>query len=233
MKVAVVAIGDEILAGDTLNTNANWLAGRLGARGVRVERMTVIPDRIDEIAAVVGEYAERYDAVLTTGGLGPTHDDLTMEGVAAAFGIEVEENEEALRWLTEEGGYARDDLTTGTADLPADARPLHNDAGVAPGAVVENVYVLPGVPSEMEAMFESIEAEFEGEATYSRSVVTSEPESGLLDRIEEVRERFDVAIGSYPSETVRLKVSGTDEAAVEAAVDWLVERVDVVEEPEE
>jgi molybdenum cofactor synthesis domain-containing protein len=229
MKVAIVAIGDEILAGDTLNTNANWLAIRLGASGVRVERMTVIPDRIDEIAAVVREYADRYDAVITTGGLGPTHDDLTMEGVAAAFDLGTEENDEALRWLVEEGGYQRDDLTTGTADLPAGARPLHNDVGVAPGAVVKNVYVLPGVPSEMEAMFESIEGEFEGETTYTRSVETSEPESGLLDRIEEARARFDVAIGSYPSETVRLKVSGGDESEVEAAYDWLVERVEVVD----
>ncbi len=229
MKVAVVAIGDEILAGDTLNTNANWLAIRLGARGVGIERMTVIPDRIDEIAAVVREYAEAYDAVLTTGGLGPTHDDLTMEGVAAAFDLGTEENEEALRWLVEEGGYASDDLTTGTADIPTGARPLHNEVGVAPGAVVENVYVLPGVPAEMKAMFEAIEDEFEGEASYTRSVETSEPESGLLDRIEEVRARFDVAIGSYPSETVRLKVSGTDEAEVESAYDWLVERVDAVD----
>ncbi len=229
MKVAIVAIGDEILAGDTLNTNANWLAARLDERGVRVERMTVIPDRIDEIAAAVGEYADRYDAVLTTGGLGPTHDDLTMEGVAAAFDRGVAENEAVLRWLSEEGGYAREELTAGTADIPAGARPLHNSAGVAPGAVVENVYVLPGVPSEMKAMFESIEAEFAGEATYSRSVETTEPESGLLDRIEEVRERFDVAIGSYPSETVRLKVTGPDEAEVEAALDWLTERVEVVE----
>jgi molybdenum cofactor synthesis domain-containing protein len=105
MHVALISVGDEILAGDTVNTNATWLGQRLAERGVDVERVTVVPDRVSEIASVVNEYRAAYDAVIVTGGLGPTHDDLTMEGVATALGREVEQNEEALAWLTEEGGY--------------------------------------------------------------------------------------------------------------------------------
>ncbi|SDJ81749.1 competence/damage-inducible protein A [Natronorubrum texcoconense] len=229
MNVAVVTVGDELLAGRTINTNATWLCDRLSDRGVSVERVTTIPDRIGDIARVVNEYRAEYDAVIVTGGLGPTHDDVTMAGVAAAVGRSLEEHEGALAWL-EDDGYSRADLTEGTADLPTGARALHNEAGVAPGAVLEGIYVLPGVPSEMKAMFESIESEFSGTATYREEVVADEPESALLDRIAEVRDRFDVAVGSYPGGSVRLSLEGTDEATVAAAAAWLRERVD---EPEE
>ncbi|PSQ33031.1 hypothetical protein BRD09_02155 [Halobacteriales archaeon SW_10_68_16] len=84
MRVALVCVGDELLAGDTVNTNATWLGSQLRDRGVDVERVTVVPDRIADIARVVNEYRADYDAVVVTGGLGPTHDDLTMEGVAGS-----------------------------------------------------------------------------------------------------------------------------------------------------
>jgi molybdenum cofactor synthesis domain-containing protein len=228
MNVALVNIGDEILSGDTTNTNATWLCERLDERGVDVERITVIPDRVSEIARVVNEYRVEYDALIVTGGLGPTHDDMTMEAVAAAYGREVESNEEALEWIVEEGGYAREDLAEGTSHIPAGARPLHNEVGVAPGCVVdEEVYVLPGVPAEMRGMFESIADEFVGEQRYVRTVTIDEPESALLARIEELRGRFDVGVGVYPGEYVRVKLTGTDPDAVESAARWLHERVDV------
>jgi molybdenum cofactor synthesis domain-containing protein len=229
MHVALVTVGDEILTGDTVNTNAAWLGQRLADRGVDVERVTVVPDRVEEIARVVSEYRTEYDAVIVTGGLGPTHDDLTLVGVAAALDRETERNEEALSWLTAEGGYTREGLTSGTADLPRGARPLHNEVGVAPGAVVEGVYVLPGVPSEMKAMFESVEEEFAGEPRYTDFVYTTEPESALVPRLAEVRKRFDVSVGSYPGDGVRLKLTGTDEETVEAAAEWLRERVELDE----
>lgn len=225
MHVAVVTVGDEILAGDTTNTNATWLGERLAERGVSVERVTVVPDRVADIARVVNEYRAEYDAVIVTGGLGPTHDDLTMEGVAAAVGREVEIHPEALEWLLEEGGYERDDLATGTAALPQGARPLHNEEGVAPGAVIEGIFVLPGVPAEMEAMFETIAEEFEGEPRQVVTLHTPEPESALVSHLVDVQERFPVTVGSYPGDGVRLKLTGTDESAVEEAADWLRERI--------
>jgi len=233
MHVAVINVGDEILAGDTTNTNATWLCDRLDERGVDVERITVVPDRVADIARVVNEYRAEHDAVVVTGGLGPTHDDVTMDGVAAAFGREVERNEEAVEWLVEHGGYERDDLAEGTSHLPAGARVLHNEVGVAPGCVVDDeVYVLPGVPQEMEGMFERVAGEFDGERTHVVVVTVDEPESALLDRVEELRERFDVTVGSYPGEYVRVKLKDVNADAVEAAAGWLRERVDVVETEE-
>jgi len=229
MNAAVVTVGDELLSGDTTNTNATWLCDRLDGRGVTVERVTVVPDRVADIARVVNEYRAEYDAVLVTGGLGPTHDDVTMEAVAAALGRDVVEHEVALEWLAENGGYTRDDLTEGTADLPEGARVLHNDVGVAPGCVVESVYVLPGVPAEMQAMFERVEGEFRGAEKHVAVVEADEPESALLSRVDDLRERFDVTVGCYPGDCVRVKVSGGDEREVAAAADWIRERVEPVE----
>ena len=225
MNVAVVTVGDELLAGRTTDTNATWLCEQLADRGVDVERVTTVPDRVGDIARVINEYRAEYDAVIVTGGLGPTHDDRTMAGVAAALGRDLEEHEEAMAWL-EADGYSRDDLVAGTADLPAGARALHNETGVAPGAELEGVYVLPGVPSEMKAMFETIATEFVGVPTYRETVVADEPESALLDRLAALRERFDVTVGSYPGDSVRIELESTDETTVANAAAWLRERVD-------
>ncbi|MFB6159549.1 MAG: competence/damage-inducible protein A [Haloferacaceae archaeon] len=232
MRVAVVTVGDELLAGEVTNTNAAWLCARLTERGASVERVATVPDRVADIARVVNEYRAEYDAVVVTGGLGPTHDDVTMEGVAAAVGRSVEEHAAALAWLTEEGGYAADDLATGTADLPAGARFLANDEGVAPGAVVDGVYVLPGVPDEMEAMFRRVADEFVGERTHVETVHADEHESALVDRLVALEEEFDATVGSYPGDHVRLRVRASDPAVAREAAAWLRDRVETAEADE-
>ena len=230
MRVAVVTVGDELLVGETVNTNAAWLGEQLTARGVTVERMTAVPDRTADIARVVNEYHADYDAVVVTGGLGPTHDDVTVDGVAAAFGREVVESVAALDWLEDHGGYSREDLAEGTAHLPADSQFLPNHEGVAPGCVVENCYVLPGVPAEMQRMFAEVAEDFTGDLRHVVTVEAGEPESALVDRLSTVRELFPVKVGSYPGEYVTLRFEGTETAAVEDAADWMRERVDPPEE---
>jgi len=230
MRVAVVTVGDELLVGETVDTNAAWLGEQLRDRGVSVERMTVVPDRTADIARVVNEYHAEYDAVVVTGGLGPTHDDMTIEAVAAAFGRDVVEDEAAVEWLAENGGYSRDDLAEGTAELPTGCRFLPNHEGVAPGCVVENCYVLPGVPAEMKRMFAEVADEFAGEQRHVVTVDAAEPESALLDRLETVRSQFPVTVGSYPGEYVTVRFAGTDAEVVEAAAAWLRDRVDPVAE---
>lgn len=230
MQVALVTVGDELLAGDTVNTNAAWLGRQLSDRGVDVERVVVVPDREGDIARVVNEYHAEYDAVVVTGGLGPTHDDLTMDAVAAAFGRDLVENEAVYEWLREDRGYKRENLAERTAYMPAGATLLKNPEGVAPGCIIGDVYVLPGVPDEMKAMFETVADHFEGAARYVEHVETGEPESHLIDRLRELRERFDVVVGSYPGGTVSVKLQGGDEAEVTAAADWLRERVDPPED---
>lgn len=232
MDVAVVTVGDELLTGETENTNATWLCRRLTERGARVGRVTTVPDDEAVIARVVNEFHAEFDATVVTGGLGPTHDDRTMAGVAAAFGRELAHSQVAEDWLVEHGGYAADDLADGTTAVPASARVLHNDPGVAPGAVVESTYVLPGVPTEMQAMFERVADEFEGERQHVETVFATEPESALVGRFERVQTEFDVTVGSYPGDGVSIRVSATDPDAVEAAAAWLRERVDGGDEDE-
>ncbi|GAA0199677.1 competence/damage-inducible protein A [Haladaptatus pallidirubidus] len=226
MKIALISVGDEILSGDTVNTNAAWLGERLTERGVSVERVHVVPDRVADIARVVNESLAEYDAVIVTGGLGPTHDDLTMEGVAAAVGVPVEEHAEAVEWIENHSDYSHADLVSGTTNLPKGSRMLPNEVGVAPGAEIKDIYILPGVPEEMKAMFELVADEFDGDPYFRQVVPADEPESALIDRFEELQERFDVKVGSYPGDHVRVKIEGSDEEIVQSAAGWLRERVE-------
>lgn len=230
MDVAVLTVGDEVLAGETTNTNAAWLGRRLTERGASVRRVVVVPDESDAIEASVRDLAARYDAVAVTGGLGPTPDDVTMAAVAAAFDRELIDHPDAVAWFETHDGYSN--AAASATRLPDGARFLPNEAGVAPGAVVENCYVLPGVPSEMQAMFERVSGEFAGETRHVETVYAAEPESALVDRIEGVRERFDVAVGSYPGDGVDVRIRGTDESEVKKAAAWLRDRVECGERVE-
>ncbi|WP_049981219.1 competence/damage-inducible protein A [Halolamina rubra] len=238
MDVAIVTVGDEILAGDTRNTNAEWLARRLDERGATVVRMLTIPDDAGLIADTVADWARQFDAVVVGGGLGGTHDDVTMAAVADAFGreltLEEEVREDLIAHLADYRGVDADALDPEEIDLdlaawgatPAGARPLLNPEGLCPGAVVENVYVFPGPPAEFEAMFASVAEEFGGDAV-SETFETTAPEGSLTGTLATFRSRFDLAVGSYPSTEGRnrLKVTGDDAEAVAEGVEWLRERV--------
>jgi len=116
-------------------------------------------------------------------------------------------------------------LTDGTAWLPAGARLVENEVGVAPGAVVENAYVFPGVPGEMKAMFESVAGEFTGTRNHVEFVYVDAPESELVPVLAELQEEFGVTVGSYPGDGVRVKIQHEDEGTVREAAAWLRERV--------
>lgn len=237
MQVALLTVGDELLSGETENTNATWLARQLSERGVALKRIAVVPDDLSVIETHVSEYSTQFDATIVTGGLGRTPDDVTMEGVARAFDRSLEPNDLARtdieRTVTALNDRRPDldidiDIET-EASIPADARPLINDAGLSPGCVVENVYVLPGIPEEMRSMFESIADEFTGEIR-TRVLYTEDPESNLIDTLTDARDRFDVTVGCYPDRDAghnRLTIRGTDEIELETAESWLCERVSV------
>jgi len=169
-QVELICIGNELLIGKTLNTNAHWLSKRVTSLGCIVRRTTVVRDEISEIAASTREaIARKPDFIITTGGLGPTFDDMTLEGVARALSRKLEMNDEALEMLREryaeftKMGRIKDHNLTEyrlkMARLPQGARPIHNPVGTAPGVMIhENsttIFVLPGVPQEMEAIFEA------------------------------------------------------------------------------
>jgi molybdenum cofactor synthesis domain-containing protein len=214
---AILTIGNEIVSGDTENTNASWLARRLAPLGVEVRLIAALPDEIDEIARFVREHAPAVEFLLVTGGLGGTPDDLTREALAAAFGVGQEEQPEVAADLR--ARFTRDpEYAARWARLPEGSRPLANPRGGAPGFVIENVYVFPGLPAEMEAMFDSVAEELAGGppiASWRRTYRTRE--SDIVELLAEATERWpEVLVGSYPrfdatgpEVTVVLKSSNT------------------------
>jgi molybdenum cofactor synthesis domain-containing protein len=224
---AILTIGNELVSGDVPNTNAAWLARRLAPLGVEVRLTTALPDEIETVAEFVRVEAPRVDFLVVTGGLGGTPDDLTREAIAAAFRVPQEEVAEVAADLRTR--FRRDpDYAARWALLPRGSRPLANPLGGAPGFALENVYVLPGLPSEMEAMFVSIEEEFRrGSPIESWRRVYRTYESVIADALAEALERWPgVLVGSYPSFgaegfTVEVVLKSSDVAALAAASSWL------------
>jgi molybdenum cofactor synthesis domain-containing protein len=241
MEVALITVGDELLSGDTVNTNANWLAGELSDRGVAVPRILSVADDREAIAEHAREYAATFDAVIVTGGIGSTPDDVTMEAVAEAFDREmaptdltvesVERRLEAIRERVPDREFDVD--VAAEAAIPEGSRPLLTEAGLAPGCVIEGVYVMPGIPDELKAMFATVADEFAGDRR-SRFLYTVEPESNIVPTLEAAMERFDVAVGCYPDREAdhnRLKVTATDDDALDDAAAWLLSNVNASETP--
>jgi molybdenum cofactor synthesis domain-containing protein len=229
---SILTIGNELVSGDVPNSNASWLGRRLAPLGVEVRLAAALPDEIDEVAEFVRKEAPRVDFLLVTGGLGGTPDDLTREAVAAAFGVPQEEVPEVAADLrarfTRDPGYA-----ARWAMLPRGSRPLANPLGGAPGFVIENVYVLPGLPSEMEAMFASIEEEFRrGSPIESWRRVYRTYESLIASALTEADQRWPgVLVGSYPNFggqgfTVEVVLKSSDLAALAEASAWLASAIE-------
>jgi nicotinamide-nucleotide amidase len=226
-SAAILTIGNELLSGDVENTNGSWLARRLEAAGVDVRLIAVLPDEIEEIATTVREQAGRADLVLVTGGLGGTPDDLTREAVAAAVGVEQTEYAEVAAQLR--AHFRRDpEYAARWAMLPAGSRPLANPLGGAPGFVVENVYVLPGLPAEMEAMYATLENELRAGppiGSWRRTYRTTESQIVAI-LAEAVELHPEVRVGSYPSfgvdgPHVEVVLKSSDPDSLEAATTWL------------
>ena len=227
-RAVILTVGNEIVSGDTENTNASWLARRLAGLGVEVREIAAVPDEIDEIAAFLRAEAPRVEHVFVTGGLGGTPDDLTREGVAAAFGRdceEIAEVAETLRARFDPRGLG--DYAARWACLPHGAEPLMNPLGGAPGFVVENVVVLPGLPSEMRAMFDTVAERFVGRPieAWRRSYRTGEGQ--IVSILEEATRRHpNVLVGSYPrflddGPEVTIVLKSADEDALAAASAWV------------
>ena len=229
---AILTIGNELVSGDVPNTNAGWLARRLAPLGVAVRLIAALPDEIDTVAAFVRAEAPRVDFFLVTGGLGGTPDDLTRESIAAAFRVPQEEAPEVAAALRAQ--FTRNpEYAARWALLPRGSRPLANPLGGAPGFVVENVYVLPGLPSEMEAMFSSIEEEFRrGSPIQAWRRVYHTYESVIAETLAETAERWPgILVGSYPSfssegSVVEVVLKSSDADALAAASAWLAAAIE-------
>jgi molybdenum cofactor synthesis domain-containing protein len=229
---AILTIGNELVSGDVPNSNGSWLAQRLAPLGVSVRLIAAVPDEIEAIAEFIRREAPLVDFLIATGGLGGTPDDITREAIAHAFGLAQEEVPELAADLrsrfTSDPEYA-----AAWARLPAGSRALANPLGGAPGFAVENVYVLPGLPSEMEAMFDAIAEEFRRGApigSWRRTYRTRE--STIASLLAETGERWPgVLVGSYPmfpldGPQVEVVLKSSDADALAAAAAWLASAIE-------
>ncbi|MBC8131583.1 MAG: competence/damage-inducible protein A [Deltaproteobacteria bacterium] len=231
---AILLVGNEILSGKVDDQNARFLVRELRDLGVSVGRIEVVPDDEADIAATVRALSARFDLVFTSGGIGPTHDDVTLPAIATAFGRQLvrhPELEQLMRTTFGERLHPRD---LRMADVPAGARLEHGDpdAGtVWPVVVVHNVWILPGVPSIFRRKFEAIRELFRTRPIYARAVYSRAAESPIADALDAVVAAWPaVEIGSYPhvdapGYKVKITLDGRDRADVDAATADLVGRL--------
>jgi len=227
VTAAILIIGDEILSGRTQDTNLRDIARYLGVHGVDVAEARTVPDVIEEIAQALNVLRARYDYVVTTGGIGPTHDDITADAVAAAFGVALEEHPEILATLQDK--WTGEDLTPARrrmARVPVGGFLVKNPLRGPPGFGMENVFVLAGVPDIMRAMLEDVGPRLKGgKVTVSRTLrVVGTGEGVLAAPLEGVAKAHPaMSLGSYPffgkeGFGANLVLRGRDPAELAAAV---------------
>jgi molybdenum cofactor synthesis domain-containing protein len=224
----VLTVGNEIVFGDVENTNASWLARRLAELGLEVRLLAAVRDSVDEIAGFLMAEMGRVGIVVVTGGLGGTPDDITREGVAAAFDVPTEEIPELAEALRKRfGPRGLGEYAARWAQIPRGAVPLENPLGGAPGFVLGNVHVLPGLPREMQAMFETLADRFRGEpiGAWRRRYATGEGQ--IVSVLEEATQRHPaVTVGSYPffldsGPEVEVVLKSADARALGEAAAWV------------
>ncbi|ADZ70051.1 competence/damage-inducible protein A [Polymorphum gilvum] len=199
-----LVIGDEILSGRTKDKNIGYLADYLTLLGIDLSEVRVVPDIHERIVEAVNALRERYDYVFTSGGIGPTHDDITADAIAAAFGVAIDHDPRAVAIL--ESHYPQGQLTPARlrmARIPAGADLIENPVSKAPGFRIGNVHVMAGVPAIMQAMLDAIAPTLRtGRRMLSRTVDADLPESRIAEALREIQKASPgVLIGSYPRTT--------------------------------
>lgn len=229
-QAAILAIGDELLSGRTRDANIHYLAGWLTERGVTLAEARIVGDVHEEIADALNALRAKYDYVFTSGGIGPTHDDITVDAVAAAFEQPVIEHPTAMA-MNSAWYKARDEEVTPArrrmARTPEGAELIKNPVSGAPGVRVGNVYVMAGVPRIFQGMLNAIETDIEvGVKLHSRAAMAKGlPESKLAEQLGEIQSALKgVSLGSYPIDgdikgvtiVARSEVPATADAAIDA-----------------
>jgi len=195
----IVIIGNEILSGKVVDANSPYLCRELRALGVDVERVLVIPDEIDVIARDVRSMSEDYEYVFTSGGVGPTHDDLTMEGVAEAFGVGIEQNESIAGRIERAQGAKANESQLKMARIPKGAKLIDSRDLWFPLVVFRNVYIFPGIPELLRKKFESIRSQLQGVPFLLKRVFVTQHESDIAAELHDLLGEFpELLLGSYP-----------------------------------
>jgi molybdenum cofactor synthesis domain-containing protein len=227
----ILLIGNEILSGKIADANAAFLCRELRGLGVEVRRLTVIPDEVSLIAQDVATFSRDYDFVFTSGGVGPTHDDVTIEGVARAMGVAVVRHPVLVELLDR---FYRGDLSEARlkmAEVPDGADLVPAEGLRFPAIVMRNVYILPGVPEIFRQKFEALRERFRDEPIHLRSVFVSMAESTLADFLNELLRTYPLLmLGSYPEFSnpeykVKVTLESRDRAYLDKAVDEFLARL--------
>jgi molybdenum cofactor synthesis domain-containing protein len=227
----IILVGNEILSGKIVDANASYLCRELRSLGVEVRRISVIPDEVDLIAAEVARFAADYDVVFTSGGVGPTHDDVTIEGVARAAGVPVVRHP-ALVALLE--AYYKDALTDAAlkmAEIPDGAELLADSSVRFPTILMGNVYVLPGVPEIFRRKFDALRERFRDQPIFLKNVFVSVGEGSIADHLNAlIRAYPELLCGSYPEFSnpeykVKITLESRDLAFLDRALAELLQRL--------
>jgi molybdenum cofactor synthesis domain-containing protein len=228
----LLVIGNEVLSGRTQDANIQFLARRLGEIGIPLREVRIIPDVAETIVSTVNEVRARFGHVFTTGGIGPTHDDITSECVAAAFGVPWEPHPEAWERMTRYYAEARGGIAEFNparqrmATMPRGAALIDNDISIAPGFTIGNVHVMAGVPRIMRAMFESLAPQLAGGPPIVSVAVHAPdmPEGKIARGLADIQARYPgLDLGSYPyyrpeGNGVAIVAKGVDASAATAAI---------------
>lgn len=220
VTAAFLMIGDEILSGRTADKNLNFLAKNLTAIGIRLRETRVVGDFEDQIIPALNELRKKYDYVFTSGGIGPTHDDITSATVAKAFGVELILDKTAKEILEKHYGKDLNEARLKMGYIPRGASLLDNPVSSAPGFRIENVFVMAGVPKIFEAMFDAASKELEtGKKVLAKELTTDFTEGVIAKDLTDLQKKYpQIAIGSYPFVGgTSLVFRGIDYEAVENA----------------
>jgi molybdenum cofactor synthesis domain-containing protein len=229
---AAVVIGDEILSGKFAEENAAYLIRELRALGVALRRVAYIPDAVEDIAEVVGELARRYDHVFTSGGVGPTHDDVTMEGIARAFGVRVVRDPGLEAMLRKYYGARLEERNLRMAEVPEGAHFVPADHPSWPVTAFRNVYILPGVPMIFRRKLDAIKERFrQATVAHVRRIYCMAEEGAIAGYLDAVVAEFPgLSVGSYPrfeaqDYRVIVTLESRDEGVARAACEALASRL--------
>jgi molybdenum cofactor synthesis domain-containing protein len=196
---AIIIIGNEILSGKTKDSNSSYLASELRGLGVDVRHISVIPDDMDVIGADVSAASGRFDYVFTAGGIGPTHDDVTMEGIANGFGVNTVVHQRLLDTINEYCGGSANESTEKMALLPEGAEIIDPEGLSFPPVVFRNVYIFPGIPEFLREKFDAIKERFRSEPFVLKKLYINSEEFLIASHLERIVEEFhNVMVGSYP-----------------------------------
>ena len=213
LKAGILVIGDEILSGRTHDTNSNFIAKKLTESGISLEEIKIIHDHKETIIINIKEFHKKYDYVFTTGGIGPTHDDITSESIAEAFNKKYGINKEAFNILEKyypEGEFNKSRQRM--SKMPTDAQLIYNPMTAAPGFILKNVYVLPGVPKIMEVMFINVLKNLKkGKPKKIKTINTNLYESKIAPFLKDIQNKYEeCSIGSYPYFNFLSKTGGVN-----------------------